>query len=124
MTSLFWQRERDLYKEQMRDLQKKNEMKTPEMQSHKENSQQLEVDREAKQEQLEHGAAALKKWQETAQVLSVALSKSESSKGALKKQLDILKERLRLQVGTGIDLQSTAMSLSDSNEVSHEEVGF
>ncbi|XP_031983228.1 centrosome-associated protein CEP250-like [Corvus moneduloides] len=114
-------RERELYEEQMGDLKKKNEMNTPEMQTHKENPQQLEVDREAKQEQLEHGAAALKEWQETAQVLCAALSKSEISKGALKKDLDILKERIRLQVGTGIDLQSTSTSLSDSNEVSHEE---
>ncbi|XP_048178163.1 centrosome-associated protein CEP250-like [Corvus hawaiiensis] len=73
------------------------------MRTHKENPQQLEVDREAKQEQLEHGAAALKKWQETAQVLSAALSKSEISKGALKKDLDILKERLRLQQAVGAE---------------------
>ncbi|XP_048178158.1 centrosome-associated protein CEP250-like [Corvus hawaiiensis] len=96
-------RERELYEEQMGDLKKKNEMNTPEMRTHKENPQQLEVDREAKQEQLEHGAAALKEWQETAQVLSAALSKSEISKGALKKDLDILKERLRLQQAVGAE---------------------
>lgn len=108
----------------MRHLKKKNEMNTPEMRSHKQNTQQLQVEREAKQEQLEHVAAALKEWRENAQVLSAALTKSEISKGALKKQLDILKERIRLQVGTGTDLQSTAKSLNDSNEVSHKEVGI
>ncbi|XP_056355150.1 trichohyalin-like [Oenanthe melanoleuca] len=89
--------EREMYQQKMRDLEKKNEMHAAEMRNHKENSQQLEVEREGMQEELEHGAAALKKWIEYAQVLRAALSKSEMAKGALKKDLDILKEKTCIQ---------------------------
>ena len=118
------QHERELYQQKMRDLEKKNKMCAAEMRHHKENGQQLEVEKEGMQEELEHGAAALKKWIEYAQVLRAALSKSKMAKGTLKKHLDILKGKTCIQVGTGIDLQSTATSLNDSNDVSHKELGL
>lgn len=72
--SLFWQHERELYQQQMRNLEKENEMHAPEMRNHKENTQELEVERAGMQEDLEHGAAALKKLRDSTQVLSAALS--------------------------------------------------
>ena len=118
------QHELELYQQKMRDLEKKNKMCAAEMRPYKENGQQLEVEREGMQEELEHGAAALKKWKEYAQVLRAALSKSEMAKGTLRKHLDILKGKTCVQVRSGIDLQSTAISLNESNDVSHEELGL
>ena len=123
MTSLFWQRERELYEEQMIGLKKKNDMKTPEI-PRKETTQQLDTENERKQDELELGAAALKEGRGNTQVLCAPLAKCKNAKEALKKHLAFLKGKSHPQVGTGIDLQSTAMSLSDSNAVSHEEVGF
>nr|XP_041572924.1 centrosome-associated protein CEP250 isoform X4 [Taeniopygia guttata] len=114
--------ERELNQQQMRDVKRKNEMCAPEMRNHKENTQELEVEREDMQEELEHGAAALKKWREYTQVLISALNKSEIAKGSLKKRLDILKGESGIQGGTGIDLQSTPESLSYSSASSHEEL--
>ncbi|XP_066417947.1 centrosome-associated protein CEP250-like [Molothrus aeneus] len=112
--------ERELYQQQMRYLEKKNEMHTPEMSNHKGNNQELQVEREELQEDLEHEAAALKKLRDNNQVLSAALNKSELAKGVLKKHLDILKEKI--PADTGIVLQSTPVPLKYFIDVSHEEV--
>ncbi|XP_053849120.1 centrosome-associated protein CEP250-like [Vidua macroura] len=117
-----WRHERELNQQHMRDLEKKNEMHAPEMRNHKENTQELEVEREGVQEELEHGAASLKKWRENTQVLRAALIKSEIAKGSLQKHLYILKGKSGIQAGTGIDLQSIPVSLNHSSAVSHEEV--
>ncbi|NXJ22406.1 CP250 protein, partial [Dicrurus megarhynchus] len=67
------------------------------LQRQKEIPQQLEAEREANGEELEHVAAALNQresreheWRENAQVLSAALSKSEMANGNLKKEITIL----------------------------------
>ncbi|XP_053788681.1 centrosome-associated protein CEP250-like isoform X1 [Vidua chalybeata] len=113
--------ERELNQQRMRDLERRNEMHAPEMQNRKENGQESEVEKEGMQEELEHGAASLKKWREKAEVLTAALMKSEIAKGHLMKHLDMLKGKSGIQAGTGTDLQSTPGSLEDSSAVSHEE---
>ncbi|RLV63171.1 hypothetical protein DV515_00018543 [Chloebia gouldiae] len=105
----------------------------------KEITQQLEAEREASDEELASVAAALKQresreheWRENAQVMSAALSKSEMATGNLKKEITILQrmiserdtDQFHQQAGTGIDLQSTAVSLNYSSAASHEEVGL
>nr|XP_054500724.1 centrosome-associated protein CEP250-like [Agelaius phoeniceus] len=112
--------ERELYQQQMRYLEKKNQMHAPEMSNHKGNNQELQVEREEFQEDLEHEAAALKKSRDKTQVLSAALNKSELAKGVLKQHLDILQEKI--PADTGIVLQSTPVSLNYSSDFSHEEV--
>ncbi|XP_068064386.1 nesprin-1-like [Anomalospiza imberbis] len=114
--------ERKLNQQHMRDVEEKNEMHAAELRRHKENTQESEVEREGEQEELEHGAASLKKWRENTQVLSAALKKSEIAKGSLMKDLYILMGKSGIQAGTGIDLQSTPGSLNYSSAVSHEEV--
>lgn len=115
-------------------------MGAPDIQRGKKITQELEVEREDMQEELDHGtAAALKKrgreeikGTENAQLLSAALRKSEMAKGTLKKNFVILQRKSpdncmgqsHLQVGTGTDLQSTPMSLKDSSDISHKEVGL
>ncbi|TRZ05172.1 hypothetical protein HGM15179_021935, partial [Zosterops borbonicus] len=133
------QHERELYEQQMRDLEKKNEMHAPHIPSWDDITQQLEMEREGMQEDLEHEAAGTLnprgreelEGRENIQVLSAALCKSEMAKGILRKDLAILQGRARdtgtsqshLQVGTGIHLQSTTISLVYFNNVSHKEVG-
>ncbi|XP_064247985.1 myosin-1-like [Passer domesticus] len=112
--------EQELYQQHMRYLEKENEMPAPEMPNDEENTQELEVEREDMPEELEHGAAALKKLRDNTQVLSAALNKSDIAKGALKKRLDILKGKI--QAGRGIGFQSSPVSLNYSSGVSHEEV--
>ncbi|XP_068064370.1 centrosome-associated protein CEP250-like [Anomalospiza imberbis] len=111
----------ELNQQHMRDVEEKNEMHADELRIHKENTQEWEVEREGEQEELEHGAASLKKWRENTQVLSAALKKSEIAKGTLMKHLYILKGKSGIQAGTGIDLKSTPGSLNYSSAVSHEE---
>ncbi|XP_068064400.1 centrosome-associated protein CEP250-like [Anomalospiza imberbis] len=112
----------ELNQQHMRDVEEKNEMHADELRYHKENTQEWEVEREGEQEELEHGAASLKKWRENTQVLSAALKKSEIAKGTLMKHLYILMGKSGIQAGTGIDLKSTPGSLNYSSAVSHEEV--
>ncbi|XP_068064399.1 centrosome-associated protein CEP250-like [Anomalospiza imberbis] len=112
----------ELNQQHMRDVEEKNEMHAAELRNRKENTQEWEEEREGEQEELEHGAASLKKWRENTQVLSAALKKSEIAKGTLMKHLYILKGKSGIQEGTGIDLQSTPGSLNYSSAVSHEEV--
>ncbi|XP_068064403.1 centrosome-associated protein CEP250-like [Anomalospiza imberbis] len=112
----------ELNQQHMRDVEEKNEIHAAELRYHKENTQEWEVEREGEQEELEHGAASLKKWRENTQVLSAALKKSEIAKGTLMKHLYILKGKSGIQAGTGIDLKSTPGSLNYSSAVSHEEV--
>ncbi|XP_068064372.1 centrosome-associated protein CEP250-like [Anomalospiza imberbis] len=112
----------ELNQQHMGDVEEKNEMHAAELRNHKENTQEWEVEREGEQEELEHGAASLKKWRENTQVLSDALKKSEIAKGSLMKDLYILMGKSGIQEGTGIDLQSTPGSLNYSSAVSHEEV--
>ncbi|XP_058706326.1 centrosome-associated protein CEP250-like [Poecile atricapillus] len=90
--------ERELYKQQLRDLEKKKEMGAPDIQRWKKISQELEVEREDMQEELDHGTAAAAlnksrrgelKGRENVQVLRSALRKSEVAKGTLKKKLVI-----------------------------------
>ncbi|XP_064247982.1 centrosome-associated protein CEP250-like [Passer domesticus] len=114
------QHEQELYQQHMRYLEKENEMHEADMQSQKEQMQQLGTEKETKLAEWEHGAAALQKWREYAQILSAALNKSEIAKGALKKRLDILKGKI--QAGRGIDFQSIPVPLNYSSGVSHEEV--
>ncbi|XP_064247980.1 rootletin-like [Passer domesticus] len=114
------QHEQELYQQHMRYLEKENEMHEANMQSQKEQMQQLDTEKETKLAEWEHGAAALQKWREYAQILSAALNKSEIAKGALKKRLDILKGNI--QAGRGIDFQSSPVPLNYSSGVSHEEV--
>ncbi|XP_063028786.1 myosin-11-like [Melospiza melodia melodia] len=114
--------ERELYQQQMRNLEKENEMHAPEMRNHRENTQELELERDGMQEYLEHGAATLKKLRDSTQVLSAALSNSELAKGALKKHLNIVKRKTCIQAGTGIDFHSVPVSLNYSCDISHEEV--
>ncbi|XP_039419494.1 myosin-9-like isoform X2 [Corvus cornix cornix] len=83
-------RERELYEEQMRDLKKKNEMKTPEI-PRKDTTQQLDTENEGKQEELEHMAAALKEGSGNTQILCAPLAKGKIAKEALKKRLAFLK---------------------------------
>ncbi|XP_064247983.1 RUN and FYVE domain-containing protein 2-like [Passer domesticus] len=107
------QHEQELYQQHMRYLEKENEMHEADMQSQKEQMQQLGTEKETKLEEWEHGAAALQKWREYAQILSAALNKSEIAKGALKKRLDILKGKI--QAGRGIDFQSIPVPLNYSS---------
>ncbi|XP_023803528.1 centrosome-associated protein CEP250-like, partial [Cyanistes caeruleus] len=136
--------ERELYEGKMRDLEKKIEVHGPTMRNHKGSTQQLEVEREGMQEDLERGAAALEKWIQNTQVLSDSPRKSEIAKGSLKKHVDILTGKRKseiakgslkkhvdiltgktcIQVGTGSDLQSTPMTMKDSSDISHKEVGL
>nr|XP_030117365.3 ELKS/Rab6-interacting/CAST family member 1 isoform X3 [Taeniopygia guttata] len=111
--------ERELNQQQMRDVKRKNEMCAPERPNHQERTQQLDVEKEIKQEKLEHGTAALKKGRGSA--LSAALSKCKIAKVCLQKGLAFLKGESGIQAGTGIDLQSTPESLSYSSASSHEE---
>ncbi|NWX32571.1 CP250 protein, partial [Notiomystis cincta] len=67
------------------------------LQRQKEITEQLEAEREANGEELEHVAAVLKQresreqeWTENAQVLSAAFSKSEMANGNLKQEITIL----------------------------------
>lgn len=141
MTALLSEREREikLYQKQMRMLEKKNLMHTTSLKRKELKQMRREAEREAMREELKHVAAALKQrengeqeWREKAQALSTALVKSEISKGNLRKKLTILQRtapgrdtaRSCVQVGTGIDLQPTQMSLKDSSAVSHQEVGI
>ncbi|CAN8173992.1 unnamed protein product, partial [Coccothraustes coccothraustes] len=113
--------EQELYQQQMRDVEKENEMPGPEIRNHKENNEELEGEREGVQEDLEHGAAVLKKSRDNTQVLTALLNNSELSKGSLKKGLDILNGKM--QAVTGIVFQSTPVSLNYSSAVSHEGGG-
>ncbi|XP_031983235.1 centrosome-associated protein CEP250-like [Corvus moneduloides] len=95
-------RERELYEEQMRDLKKKNEMKTPEI-PRKETTQQLDTENEGKQEELEHMAAALKEGSGNTQVLCAPLAKGKIAKEALKKRLAFLKGKSHPQQAVGAE---------------------
>uniref|UniRef100_A0A8C5TD00 Centrosomal protein 250 n=1 Tax=Malurus cyaneus samueli TaxID=2593467 RepID=A0A8C5TD00_9PASS len=144
--ALRWKDEGETLKRQIQKLQKWEEEEIEKrkivqerdhvLQRQKE-IQQLEAEREANGEELEHVAAALEQresreneWRRKAQGLSAALSKSEMANGNLKKNLSILQkmvldtDRFHQQVGTGIDLLFTPMSLKDSSGVSHKEVGI
>ncbi|XP_016158603.1 PREDICTED: centrosome-associated protein CEP250 [Ficedula albicollis] len=103
--ALRWKDEGETLKEQIKKLQKWDEAEKRKnfqerdhlLQRQKEITQQLEAEREANGEELEHVAAALKQresreqeWRENTQVLSTALSKSEMAKGSLKKEITIL----------------------------------
>ncbi|XP_059336545.1 centrosome-associated protein CEP250 [Ammospiza nelsoni] len=144
--ALRWKDEGETLKKQIQKLQKWEEEEAEKrkilqerdylLQRQKEITQQLEAEREANGKDLECVTAALKQresreheWRENAQVLSAALSKSEMANGNLKKEITILQrmiserdtDRFRQQVGTGIDLQSTATHLNYSSDVSQEE---
>ncbi|XP_039419495.1 golgin subfamily A member 6-like protein 6 isoform X3 [Corvus cornix cornix] len=95
-------RERELYEEQMRDLKKKNEMKTPEI-PRKDTTQQLDTENEGKQEELEHMAAALKEGSGNTQILCAPLAKGKIAKEALKKRLAFLKGKSHPQQAVGAE---------------------
>ena len=114
------QHERELYQQQVRDVDWKNEMHAPDMQIWNEITQQLEVEKEGMQEVLEHGAygvsTTLKQigrgqhiGTQSAQILCAALSKSEMAKGILKKDLAVLQRRAP---DTGIDRKALALPFS------------
>ncbi|XP_056363140.1 centrosome-associated protein CEP250-like [Oenanthe melanoleuca] len=103
--ALQWKDEGETLKEQIKKLQKWDEVEKRKnfqerdhlLQRQKEITQQLEAEREANGKELEHVAAALKQresreqeWRENTEVLSNALSKSEMAKGNLKKEITIL----------------------------------
>ncbi|XP_077043645.1 uncharacterized protein LOC143695425 [Agelaius phoeniceus] len=111
--------ERELYQQQMRYLEKKNQMDTLNLQSQQERMQQLDSEKETMQEELKHGTAALKEGRGS--TLSAALNKCKIARGALQKRLGSLKGKTCIQAGTDIDLQSTATCLNYSRDVSHEE---
>ncbi|XP_050838011.1 trichohyalin-like isoform X2 [Serinus canaria] len=111
---------RALYQQQMRDLEKKNEIHGLNIQSQQERTQQLGSEKETMQEELKHGAAALKKGR--GNTLSAALTKFKIAKGALQKRLAFLKGKSRIQPGFDTDLHSPAASLNYSRDVSHGEV--
>ncbi|XP_058706325.1 cingulin-like protein 1 [Poecile atricapillus] len=93
--------ERELYEQQLRDLEKKKGMGAPDAQSRKKITQELEVEREDMQEVLDHGtAAALKKrgreeikGTENGQLQTWAQRKREMAKGTLKKNFVILERK-------------------------------
>ncbi|XP_050838023.1 rootletin-like [Serinus canaria] len=110
---------RALYQQQMRDLERKNEMLGLNIQSQQERTQQLGSEKETMQEELKHGAAALKKGR--GNTLSSAMTKFKIAKGALQKRLAFQKGKSCIQPGTDIDLHSPASSLNYSRDVSHGE---
>uniref|UniRef100_A0A8C3QZ31 Centrosome-associated protein CEP250 n=1 Tax=Cyanoderma ruficeps TaxID=181631 RepID=A0A8C3QZ31_9PASS len=105
--ALRWKDEGETLKKQIQKLQKWEEEEVEKrkilqerdhfLERQKEITQQLEAEREANGEELEHVAAALKQrenreheWRENTQVLNAALSKSEMANGNLKKEITIL----------------------------------
>ncbi|XP_064247795.1 uncharacterized protein LOC135282169 isoform X2 [Passer domesticus] len=111
--------EQELYQQHMRYLGKKNEIHALDMPNQQKIMQQLNTEKETKQEDLEHGSAALKEGR--GGTLSAALTKCKIAKGALKNRLAFLKGKSCIQAGTGIDLHSTATCLNYSRDVSHQE---
>ncbi|XP_064247796.1 uncharacterized protein LOC135282169 isoform X3 [Passer domesticus] len=114
--------EQELYQQHMRYLGKKNEIHALDMPNQQKIMQQLNTEKETKQEDLEHGSAALKEGR--GGTLSAALTKCKIAKGALKNRLAFLKGKSCIQAGTGIDLHSTATCLNYSRDVSHQEQAF
>lgn len=124
MTANLSQREREikLYQEQIKMLEKENLLHKISLRRKEINQMRKEVEKEAMREELEHVAAALKQrengefeWRKKAEALSAALARSEMCNRTLRKKLTTLQRAApgrntdwsRLQVGTGIDLQST-----------------
>ncbi|XP_064247784.1 uncharacterized protein LOC135282166 isoform X1 [Passer domesticus] len=114
--------EQELYQQHMRYLGKKNEIHALDMPNQQKIMQQLNTEKETKQEDLGHGSAALKEGR--GGTLSAALTKCKIAKGALKNRLAFLKGKSCIQAGTGIDLHSTATCLNYSRDVSHQEQAF
>uniref|UniRef100_A0A8D0FIH9 Rootletin-like coiled-coil domain-containing protein n=1 Tax=Strix occidentalis caurina TaxID=311401 RepID=A0A8D0FIH9_STROC len=148
-SALRWEDEGETLKKQIQKLQKWEEEEAEKrkilqerdhlLQRQKELTQQLEDESKAKGEELERVMAILKQsesremeWKEKAQALTLALTKSETAGGTLREEIAILQsmvserdtDRFHHQVGSGIDHPSTKISMKDSKDVSHKDMGI
>lgn len=144
-----WKDEGETLQKQIQKLQKWEEEEAEKrrvlqerdrsLQRQKELTQQLEDERKAKGEELERAIAIWKqtesgevKWKEKAQALTLALTKSEMANGTLRGEIAVLQSMVserdtdwfHHEVGSVIDHQSTKMSIKDSNDGSHQDMGI